>query len=152
MVELKITDLDKDYSADNEVADMYICENKKGEDVYFQVARSSNPEHEKVQRSYTKRLEVSRRQPKKARRYYAEIVAKSILRGLGKLLDDDGKAVANTIENKVAILEKYPSLFRDVMEFSLDIRNYQKDEDEEDAPEDVAGLTPEEDTEKNLKK
>ena len=148
-MDLKIKDLDKDYSADSDVAQMYICENNKGEEVFFDIARSGTAAHEKLQRSYAKRLEISRRQPKKQKLLYAEIAAKHTLKGLGKLLDDNGKAVESTVANKISILLKYEGLFRDILEFSLDIRNYQEFDEEEE--EGSADLTSKEDTEKNSK-
>lgn len=155
---LNLSDLDKLYKPDKELADLYIGMNNKGEEIIFKVAQAGNPLHEKIQRKYAKKTEKYRRFPEKLKTVYEEIVGISLLKDLGKLRDDDGKIVESISKNRIMILHQYPSIMTSVLDVATDINNYIDIPEEEAAPsvdgddgeEDI--LTEKEDTAKNLKK
>jgi len=147
---LNLSDLDKEYGTTKEVYELIIGKNSKGKDIVFEIAQAGSKYHEKVQRQYAKLLEQARRSPSTQRKYYIEIVAKSLLKNWRGLLDDKGKEVKCTFENKVEVLTKYKPLFVNVMEAASDLQNFQDIEDEMLDDEEI--MTPEEaekDTEKN---
>jgi len=160
MAELLIPDLEKQYGATKDTTDLYIGENKKGEDIIFYVGRAGSEEHEKASHASQQALERSRNKPKKRQRIMAELVARAILKGWKGLIDGDGVPIPCTLENKIAILtnkEYGKRIFVDVLEAANDINNFQdedQDEEEEDDVQDGEGgdsaATPEEETEKNL--
>jgi len=139
---LTLSDLDRQFIGDHETTEVFIGENHKGDETWFTVAQMQNPEHEKMQRKFSKALERSRRNQKKQREIQIEIVARSILVGWRNLIDDDGEEVKCTFKNKVDVLTKYREVLNRVLDEASDITNFQ---DVDDGQED----TPEEDTEKN---
>ena len=144
-----LSDLDKLYTADKELADLYIGQNSKGEDIIFKVAQAGNPLHEKMQRKYAKRIEKYRRFPDKLNEIYEEIVGISILKDLGKLRDDNGKIVPSTTANRIMVLHKYKQIFISVLDIANDVNNF-IDNPEDEALEDLnVETTGKEDTRKN---
>jgi len=156
---LNLSDLDKLYKADKELADLYIGVNSKGEDIIFKVAQAGNPLHEKMQRKKAKEIEKYRRFPERLKSVYQEIVGTSLLKDLGNLRDDEGEIVPSTLKNRIKVLHEYPSIMTSVIDIATDINNYLDlpeeetagGEDLDDSMEDIieAGK---EDTRKNLKK
>jgi len=124
-----------------ETATLYFGENKKGQELAFTVRETGSPEHEKVQRKYSKALERSRRNPTRHRAIMAKIVAESILIDWKGVLDEDGNEVPCTLEKKIEALTKYKKLFIEIIDFASEATNFQAETDED--------MTPEEDTEKN---
>ena len=150
---LALSDLDKMYSPDKDLADLYIGQNSKNEEIIFKVAQAGNPFHEKMQRKNARQIERYRNFPKKLAEIYEEIVGISILRELGKLLDDDGNIVASTQKNRIAILHKYRAIFLKVLDTANDINNYLDNPEDEDEDDDaMTESEAKESTAKNLKK
>ena len=139
---LTLSDLDRQFIGDRETTEVFIGENHKGDEIWFTVTQMQNPEHEKMQRKFSRALERSRRNTKKQREIQIEIVARSILVGWRNLIDDDGKEVKCTVKNKIAVLTKYREVLNRVLEEASDIANFQDVDDDQE-------ITPEEDTEKN---
>ena len=129
-----------------ETATLYFGENKKGQELAFTVHETGSPEHEKVQRKYSKALEKSRRNQTRHRAIMAKIVAESILIDWKGVLDEDGNEVPCNMENKINALTKYKKLFIEIIDFASEPTNFQAEDEEVMDDED---LTPEEDTEKN---
>lgn len=140
--------LDKLYKPDKELADLYIGMNEKGEEIIFKVAQAGNPLHEKMQRKYARKIEKYRRFPDKLNEVYQEIVGISILKDLGKLMDDNGEYVASTTQNRIMVLHDYKSILLTVLDIANDINNY-IDNPEEEAEADAISK---EETRKNFKK
>lgn len=152
---LVIPDLEKQFETTSDTYELYIGTNREEEEIVFVVAQAGNPEHKKVQRAYAQKLERARRNPVKRNRVIAEIVAKSLLKGWRGMLDDEGKEIPCTFENKVAVLTNKTygeQLFVQIMEAASDITNFQDLDEEEGIEEgdDTEGLSPEEGTEKNF--
>jgi len=138
---LKLSDLDRQFIGDRETTEVFIGTNSKGEDIIFEVAQMQNPEHEKAQRRFSKALERARRNPKKQREIQIEIVARGLLVGWKNLIDDDGKPVKCSTQNKILVLTKYREILDRVVETAVDVANFQDGDDPD--------FVPEEDTEKN---
>jgi hypothetical protein len=156
MVDLVIPDLDKQYGSTKDVAELYIGENQKGEDIIFYVGKSGSPEHEKIAQSYAQALERVRNRPKKRQRIMAEIIAKAVLKGWKGLLDQQGNPIPCNFDNKMNVLmnKNYGKrIVVDILEAANDIGNFQEDDLDEDEDDDVPmeelNMTPEEVTEKN---
>lgn len=114
--------------------------NHKNEDVTFFIAEIGNPNHEKVQRRYSKQLERYRKNENLQQQIIAKIVAESILIDWEGVIDEDGEPISATLDNKITALTKYRKLFIEVMKEADDPANFV----------DVnAEMSPEEDTEKN---
>jgi hypothetical protein len=142
---LNLSDLDRQFIGDRETTDVFIGENHLGGEIWFEVAQMQNPEHEKMQRKFSRALERSRRNPKKQREIQIEIVARSILVGWRGLVDDDGNTVKCSVSNRIEVLTKYREVLDRTLEAASDVTNFQ-DVDDED-PEEVK-----KDTEKNSEK
>ena len=153
---LVLSDLDKNYAPDKDLADLYIGQNSKNEEINFKVAQAGNPLHEKMQRKYAKKIERYRNFPKKLSEVYEEIVGISILKEMENLLDDDGNIVASTQKNRIAILHQYRAIFVKVLDTANDINNYLDDPEDEDEDGDdgeiITEIEAKADTRKNLKK
>lgn len=143
---LTLSDLDRQFIGDHETTTVFIGENHKGEEIWFKVAQMQNPEHEKMQRKFSRQLERSRKNVKKQRAIQTEIVARSILMGWENLIDDDGNPVKCTVKNKMDVLTKYREILNRVLEEASDIANFQDIDDDVDDDQEIS---PEEDTEKN---
>jgi len=114
--------------------------NQNGDDVVFYIAEIGNPNHDKVQRRYSKQLERYRKREELQQQIIVKIVAESILVDWEGVLDDDGQHIEATLENKIAALTKYRKLFVEVMQEAGDPSNFALVDDD---------VNPEEDTEKN---
>jgi len=114
--------------------------NQYDNDVVFYIAEIGNPNHEKVQRRYSRQLERYRKKEDLQQQLLVKIVAESILIDWEGVLDDLGQPIEATLENKITALTKYRKLFLEVMQEAGDPSNFAVVEDE---------TTPEEDTEKN---
>ena len=125
--------------------------NPDGTEFRCLIAEAGNPRHEKAQRKFAKALERTRRNDKKRQEVLAKIIAISILLDWEFFLDENGNQIKATTKNKIEALVKYKKFFAEVLDFATDETNY-RDDDEEidlDVEDDLADLTPEEDTEKN---
>ena len=149
---LVLSDLDKMYSPDKDLADLYIGQNSKNEEINCKVAQAGNPLHEKMQRKYARQIERYRNFPKKLAEVYEEIVGISILKDMGNLLDDDGNIVASTQKNRIAILHQYRAIFVKVLDTANDINNYLDNPEDEDDGETITEIEAKADTRKNSKK
>ena len=137
---------DELFTSPLETAILYFGTNAKEEELSFTVRETGSPEHEKVQRKYSKALERSRRNRKRNREVMAKIVAESILIDWKGVLDEDGNVVPCTMANKIAALIKYKKLFVEIIDFASEATNFQPEEDFEDDDD----ISPDEDSEKNL--
>lgn len=146
---MEISTFEEIYKSDFDTAEMYVGENKLGNEIVFTVAEIGNETHEKVQRKYSKQIERSRKNPKRYQAVMAEVLAKSILIDWKGVLDSNDAEVEASFENKKQALIKYKKLFQDVVDFSTDPNNFRDDENLPIELEDEEILTPEEDTEKN---
>jgi hypothetical protein len=116
--------------------------NSKGDEVIFTVAEAGNPKHEAVQRRYAKQLESTRRNPERHRAVLCKIVAESILLNWEGVLNENGKELKCTLENRVAALITYKKLFYAVMDAAADEGNFKLQPDElspEEVEEDTKG-------------
>jgi len=136
---------DELFTSPLDIATLYFGYNANDKELSFTVRETGSPEHEKVQRKYSKALEKSRRNQKRNRAIMAKIVAESLLVDWKGVLDDSGNEVPCTLENKINALTKYKKLFIEIIDFASEPNNFQIDDDEIVDDE----LTPEEDTEKN---
>jgi len=131
MVDLKLSDLDKQFVATTDQYELYIADNSKGEPIVFTVGRTGRTEHEVVARRYSKQLERARRSPERYRKVMIEIVAKSILLDWVGLIEDGGKAIPCSFENRVQVLTKYDEIFSLVLECAADASLFREDDEEE---------------------
>jgi len=163
---MKIGSLENLYLVDEKKAtdgiELELDLNEKEEPMVLIVAamHAKNPLWEKTLRKYEKPRERARHSKKKRTRVWARIIAESILKDWRGILDENGNEEPATLDSKIEALIKYPVLIDDVMETAQSMDRYRPDDldelDEDDAPDDapddpdIAELTPEEDTEKNL--
>jgi len=145
---MKFATFDEEFTSPLDIAPLYFGYNAKDEELTFMVRETGSPEHEKIQRKYSKALEKSRRNRKRYRSIMAKIVAESILVDWKGVLDENGDEVPCTLENRIEALTKYKKLFVEVIDFASEVTNFQADEDEDEVDDDT--LDHEEDTEKNL--
>jgi len=130
MAKLRLGDLDRQYTATTDTYDLYVGDNNKGEEIIFVVGRTGRPEHETVARRFSKQLERSRRNKDKYRKVLIEVAARSLLIDWENLIDDDGKPVPCTLENKISVLTDYPDLFSSVIETASDTSLFRDEEEE----------------------
>ena len=130
MAKVSLGDLDRQFVATTETFELYIGENHKGEDIVFTIGRIGGVEHERVSRQLGKQLERSRRNKDRQRKLLIEIMAKSLVLDWVGLIDDDGKKVPCTLENKKQVLEDYTEIFALVADAAGDTGNFRDEEAE----------------------
>jgi len=119
--------------------------NKNGDEVIFYIAEAGNPNHVKIQRLYSKRLEMSRKNVDLTEKFLCEIIAKSIFISWSGVLDDKGHEIESTFENKFEALMNHSKIYHKVLEICNDPENYRINNDTDDMSIEEAL----EDTEKN---
>ena len=132
MAKLSLGDLDKQFIATAETYDLYIGENSKGDDIVFIIGRIGGVEHERATRRLGKQIERARRNKDRHRKLLIEVMAQSLILDWIGLIDDDGKKVPCTLENKVQVLKDYQEIFALVAEAASDTANFRDDEELEE--------------------
>jgi len=133
MAKLSLGDLDKQFVATTDTYELFVGENNAGKDIVFTIGRTGSPEHEKVMRKYSKQVERVRRDSDKYHRILVTIAAKSLLIGWDGLIDDDGKKVPCTLENRISVLFDYRELFNLVIGTAADTSLFRDEEEEEES-------------------
>ena len=111
--------------------------NAKGDPVIFYIAEAGCENHEKVQRKYAKQLERSRHLPARREEIISKIIAESLLIKWEGVLDEKGKEVEPTYENKLEALRKYKRLYNEIMTIALDHENFIEEDENPNAEEDT---------------
>jgi len=142
---MKFATFEDEFTSELDIAELDFGFNSKNEPLRFIIRETGSPEHEKVQRKYSKALTASRRNRVRYRAVMAKIVGESILIDWKGVLDDEGNEVPCTLENKIEALTKYKKLFVEIIDFASDQTNFEVPETELDDE----ALSPDEDTEKN---
>jgi hypothetical protein len=120
-----------------------IGHNALDQEMRLKIMEMGSPAFQKLYRKMDRALETSRRKPKKRKRIWAEIVAKTVLLSWSNILDDDDKPVEPTYENRFNALVEHEGLLRETMDIAGDPAAFAESDDEIEAGDD---------TEKNLKK
>ena len=94
--------------------------NQKGDKVIFWIAEAGNENHEKVQQKYSEELELTRHNDDLYQEVILKIIAESILVSWSGVIDNKGKAIKPTVENKIESLTKYNKLYHKVMQIASD--------------------------------
>lgn len=122
---------DELFKTDKETTRLSVGFNAKDEEVFLVVAEAGSPSHKKAQRKYTKALEASRRNEKKQNRIMARICAESILVDWENVLDEKGKPIEATVENKIDMLTQYERLMLAVIDTATEFSNFKNDPEAE---------------------
>ena len=117
--------------------------NQKGDKVIFWIAEAGNENHEKIQQKYSQDLELARHNEDLYREIMIKIIAESILISWSGVIDDKGKAIESTVENKIESLTKYKKLYHRVMDIATDESKFR------DKRVKVSTVTAKKDSEKN---
>jgi len=117
--------------------------NQKGEKVIFWIAEAGNENHEKVQQKYSEELELTRHNDDLYQEVILKIIAESILVSWSGVIDNKGKAIKPTVENKIESLTKYNKLYHKVMQIASDESKFR------DKRVKVSTVTAKKDSEKN---
>jgi hypothetical protein len=131
------------YSVNEDGVNIPMGTNSKGDDIVFKLRESGCKEHEKAQRKYKKSLSLTRKNPDKEHEILSRIVAEAIIVDWSGVLNDKGKPLECTFENKFENLKKYKKLFFEILTEATNEENF-RDID--------PGYDEAADTEKNLKK
>ena len=145
---MEFATFDKEFVSKLDIATLCSGYNSQNEELEFKVREVGSPEHEKIQRKYSKALERSRRNQTKSRAIMARIVGESLLVDWKGVLDENKKIIPCTIENKIKALTKYKKLFIEIVDFASEPSNFQGEDDANELTDEDL-LDPEEDTEKN---
>lgn len=97
--------------------------NENDEEVALWIAKVNNPKHQAAIRKYAKMLETTRNDEKRHNKVLAKVIAEGILVKWEGVLED-GKPLEPTAGNKAALLEKHEDLFTEVMDQSMNKRNF----------------------------
>ena len=117
--------------------------NQKGDKVIFWIAEAGNENHEKVQQKYSEELELTRHNDDLYQEVILKIIAESILVSWSGVIDNKGKAIKPTVENKIESLTKYNKLYHKVMQIASDESKFR------DKRVKVSTVTAKKDSEKN---
>jgi hypothetical protein len=120
--------------------------NANGDEIIFKLRESGCKQHEKVQRKYQKSLSLARKNPDKEHEILCRIVAEAIIVDWKGVLNEKGKPIACTFDEKFENLKKYKKLFYEVLSQSSNEENFNEIDPE------YTSDTAAKDTEKNLKK
>jgi hypothetical protein len=131
------------FSINEDGIDIHMGINANGDDIMFRLRESGCKEHEKAQRKYKKSLALTRKNPDKEHEVLSKIVAEAIIVDWSGVLDEKGKKLPCTFENKLENLKKYKKLFYEVLTEATNEENF-RDVDPE--------YNEAKDTEKNLSK
>lgn len=132
MGKLSLGDLDRQFVATTDTYDLYIGVNNKGDDIIFVIGRVGSVEHEKLTRKLSKQFERARRNKDRFRKLLTEVMAKTLILDWVGLLDDAGKKVPCTYENKMQVLTDYQEISALVAEAASETSNFRDDEEEEE--------------------
>ena len=117
--------------------------NQKGDKVIFHIAEAGNENHEKIQQKYSEELELTRHNDNLYQEVIIKIIAESILVSWSGVIDNKGKAIKPTVENKIESLTKYNKLYHKVMQIASDESKFR------DKKIKISVATAKTDTEKN---
>jgi len=142
------------FSTKEDGVEIFMGTNKNGTDVFFTIAESGNPNHEKAQRKYAKQLEAARKQPKKEHWLMSKIMAEAIVTNWRGVIDEKGKEIPCTLENKIDAFNRHKKLFYAVLKEATNEDNFRDFDDFEGDffEDDDVYEEPVRDTEKNSKK
>ena len=125
------------YSTNEDGVKVYMGINAKGDDIIFKLRESGCKEHEKAQRRHKKSLSLTRKNPDKEHEVLSKIVAEAIIVDWSGIIDEKGKAIACTFENKFEALKKYKKLFYEVLKEATNEDNFTTMETEYDEAADT---------------
>jgi hypothetical protein len=117
------------FGSDIDVAEVWMGVNSKEEDIFFYLREMNCEIHEKCYRKYSRALERTRNNEKSHNKVLCQILSESIIVDWKGVLDDNGKRVKPTPENKVDNLVKWKKLMMAVMDASSTEANFRADVD-----------------------
>lgn len=101
--------------------------NDDGSMIQLKIAESGNENHVKAQRRMAKMLEVTRKNEEKHHNVLCQLIAETILLDWKNVLDDNGKQIKATKEERVAYLKQYKKLFYLVLDEASNENNFRPD-------------------------
>jgi hypothetical protein len=110
--------------------DILIGYNAKNEAIKLKVAEAGNPNHERVQRKFSRAIEKARNNKQKRTEVWAQVAAEALLLSWEGVLDKNGNTVEPTLENRIAALTANKKLMSEVLDIAMDPANYMEDADE----------------------
>lgn len=125
-MDISIPVLDNEYNTDFDTAEMFIGYNPDETEIVFLISRVKTSKHEFASRKYAQELERAEGNPKRYNAVVDMIISESIFEGWRNLRDASGKDIPTTVENKLAVLKKYPGVSNRIIAFATKNKNYQK--------------------------
>lgn len=103
---------------------------------HFKVARAGNPGYEKaLENSGFRKLD----DPQDKQVALLKAVSRGILKDWSEVIDDKGEAIPFNVDNAVQVLQENPDLLGRVLEEANDLRNYRREDVEEQVGKPAAG-------------
>jgi len=120
--------LDEIYSINDDLAVQGVRKevgyNKKGDKVVMIIAATGTPKHNAAQRKRSDLLEQTRFNEAQHEKVIAEIIAESILLDWSGVIDEKGKPIPATFENKLEAILKYKRLMGMIMTTATDMSQF----------------------------
>ena len=140
-VNISIPAFEKEFVADKDLAEMFVTTNEDDDtDVVFIIMRTRTTKHEFASRKYQEDLERADGNPKRTNAVLAKILSESLFHGWRNMKDDSKQPVPVNVQNKLAVLEKYPALIGRIISFASNIKNYKEYVAEESEGEEALGI------------
>lgn len=140
-VNISIPAFDKEFVADKDLAEMFVTTNADDDtDVVFIIMRTRTSKHEFASRKYQEELERADGNPKRTNAVLAKILSESLFHGWKNMKDDNNQPVPVSVQNKLAVLEKYPALIGRIISFASNIKNYKEYIAEEGDGDEAVGI------------
>jgi len=125
------------YTTEEDGVEIHMGVNANGESFYFTLRELGCEAHEKVQRKYNAALSRVRNNSKKEHEILSKIIAESILVDWRGVIDNKGKEIPCTMENKLDALMKHKKLLYAVMTESSKEENFRHIDDDDNSDEDT---------------